>query len=144
MPDDKLGWRPHEKSMTFEGLATHLANMPRWAIMTIHDENFDIAPPGGEPVREEPVGSVAKALAMFDQNVAHARAAIAGADDASLLAPWSLLSGGQPLFTMPRIAVLRGMIMNHLIHHRGQFTVYLRMNGVPVPALYGPSADESM
>jgi uncharacterized damage-inducible protein DinB len=143
IPADKLDWRPHERSMTFEGLATHLANMPRWAVMTVHEDKFDIAPEGEDPTREEPVGSVEKALGMFDRNVAAARAAIAGSDDERLRAPWSLLSGGTTLFTMPRIAVLRGMIMNHLIHHRGQLTVYLRLNDVPVPALYGPSADEA-
>jgi len=142
IPADKLAWKPHEKSMAFEGLATHLANMPRWTTFIVEQDSFDIAPDGGEPVREQPVESVQAALAMFDRNVAAARAALAGASDERLLAPWSLLAGGQPIFRMPRIGVVRSMILNHLIHHRAQLTVYLRLNDVPVPALYGPSADE--
>jgi uncharacterized damage-inducible protein DinB len=81
---------------------------------------------------------------MFDKNVAVARAAIGGASDAQWMTPWSLLQGGRTIFTMPRIAVLRSMVMNHTIHHRGQLAVYLRLNDVPVPALYGPSADEQV
>ena len=90
-----------------------------------------------------PMKTRADVLAFFDKGVAEARAALAGASDESLMKPWSLLSGGKTIFTMPRIAVLRSMIMNHMVHHRGQLTVYLRLNDLPVPALYGPSADES-
>ena len=79
---------------------------------------------------------------MFDKNVAAARAALASAGDEHLMKPWSLMRGGQTIFSMPRIAVIRGMIMNHMIHHRAQLGVYLRLNNIPVPALYGPSADE--
>ena len=80
---------------------------------------------------------------MFDKNVADARATLAGANDAEFFKPWSLLNAGQTIFTMPKIAVLRGFVMNHQIHHRGQLSVYLRLNDIPVPALYGPSADET-
>jgi uncharacterized damage-inducible protein DinB len=142
IPDEKLDWTPHAKSMSFRGLATHLSNMPRWATMTIQEESFDMAPEGGEPVTEEPVDSVADALAQLDENVAAARTALEGTSDEELLESWALLMGGQEVFKMPRIAVLRSMIMNHMIHHRGQLTVYLRLNDVPLPALYGPSADE--
>jgi uncharacterized damage-inducible protein DinB len=86
--------------------------------------------------------SRAEILAMFDQNAASARKAIAGASDGDLMKPWSLLSGGKAVFTLPRIAVLRSFILNHTIHHRGQLSVYLRLNDVPVPSIYGPSADE--
>ena len=79
---------------------------------------------------------------MFDQNVAAARAAVAASSDEHLLKPWSLLSGGRTIFTLPRIAVVRSMVMSHTIHHRAQLGVYLRLNDVPVPAVYGPSADE--
>jgi uncharacterized damage-inducible protein DinB len=79
---------------------------------------------------------------MFDKNVATVHAALGAATDAQLMVTWSLLGGGKPIFSMPRIAVLRSMVMNHMIHHRGQLTVYLRLNDIPVPALYGPSADE--
>ena len=142
IPEDKFDWKPHEKSMTFEGLTTHLANMPTWVVEVIKQDDFDVAPVDGEPVRQEPVGSVKGALEIFDKNVALARAAMAGASNECLVAPWTLFSGGQTIFKMARMTVLRGMILNHTIHHRGQLSVYLRLNDVPVPALYGPSADE--
>ena len=143
IPAGKLDWRPHEKSMTFQGLATHISNLPSWTSLMIRDDSFDIAPVGQDPPKAEPVTSVEKALEIFDRNVAAARAAIEGASDEWMFQPWSLLKGGETVFTMPRVAVLRSMVMNHLIHHRAQLAVYLRLNDIPVPALYGPSADES-
>ncbi|HQR35317.1 MAG TPA: DinB family protein [Blastocatellia bacterium] len=143
IPADKFEFRPHEKSFKMIALATHIANMLGWGRDTIKTDSFDVAPVGGEPYKEDPAASVAELLGKFDKNLAGFREALAGASDADLMANWSLLSGGQTLFTMPRIACLRGMILNHLIHHRAQLTVYLRMCDVPVPALYGPSADES-
>lgn len=142
VPEDKFAWRPHEKSSTMADLATHVANVPNWATMTIQTEHLDIAPPGEEPYREPAAQSREELLAKFDAGVAAARAALGGASDEHLLAPWSLLAGGKTFFTMPRAAVLRSFVMNHMIHHRAQLTVYLRLNDVPVPALYGPSADE--
>jgi uncharacterized damage-inducible protein DinB len=141
IPNDKLDWKPHEKSMAFAGLATHIANMMHWAVVTIEQPSFDMAP-GGEQVREEAVTSVEHALEMFDRNTAAARAALAGASDEHLLETWSLLANGYPVLSMPRIAVLRVMIMNHMIHHRAQLGMYLRLNDLPVPSIYGPSADE--
>ncbi|MFN7930439.1 MAG: DinB family protein [Blastocatellia bacterium] len=142
VPDDKLNWRPHEKSMTMAGLATHIANMLNWATVTLTQDNFDFQPEGSEPYREESITSRAELLAKFDQGATATRAALAASSDEAMMANWSLLKGGVALFTMPRVAVLRGMIFNHIIHHRAQLCVYLRMNDVPVPALYGPSADE--
>jgi len=142
IPGDKLEWRPHEKSMTLEGLATHLSNLPSWTVMSIKEDSFDVAPKDGEPFRVEPITSVQDALQAFDKNVAEARAAIAGASDQELMAPWSLKAGGDVVFTMPTVAVLRSFVMNHMIHHRAQLGMYLRMNDLPVPAMYGPSADE--
>jgi uncharacterized damage-inducible protein DinB len=143
VPDDKLGWRPHQKSMTMGGLATHIANLLTWTGRSINESSFDMNPAGGPPPRMEEAGSREEILAMFDQNVANARAAIVGATDDHLLSPWSLLSSGNVILTMPRVAVLRSFIMNHSIHHRAQLGVYLRMNDVPVPSIYGPSADEN-
>ncbi len=142
IPADKFEWRPHEKSFTMIALASHIANMCGWGGMTIKESSFDFAPVGGEPYKEEPATSVADLLEKFDKNSAEFRAALAGASDADLMAEWSLLKGGATVFSMPRIACLRGMIFNHIVHHRAQLGVYLRMNDVPVPALYGPSADE--
>lgn len=142
IPEDKFDWKPHEKSMTMRGLATHLSNLVSWAVHTIDKDELDAAP-GGQPLRAKSVESVQEALETFDKNVAAARAAISGASDEHLMKPWTLLAGGKTIFTQPRAGVLRGMIMNHTIHHRAQLAVYLRLNDVPVPALYGPSADES-
>lgn len=143
VPEDKFGWKPHAKSMTLGRLATHVAEMASWATTALETESLDFAPPGQPPYQPQIAASRAALLEMFDKNVAAAQAAITAASDAQWMVNWTLLAGGQKLFSMPRIAVLRGMVMNHIIHHRGQLTVYLRLNDVPVPALYGPSADES-
>ena len=142
IPEDKLSWKPHAKSPTMGWLGTHLANLPSWAVMGIQQDSLDLAP-GGVPVGPAPpAGSRTEILDTFDKNVAAARAAISGASDQHLLQPWSLLSAGKTIFSMPRLAVLRSFVMNHMIHHRAQLGVYLRLNDVPVPAIYGPSADE--
>ncbi|MDP9264123.1 MAG: DinB family protein [Acidobacteriota bacterium] len=142
VPEEKFAWKPHEKSMTMGGLATHLANIPSWAGMAIDTDSLDLAP-GGVPMAPVPeVKSRKELLETFDKNVTAARKAIAGAADAHLLKPWTLLHNGKQVLTMPRIAVLRGFVMNHAIHHRAQLGVYLRLNNVPVPSIYGPSADE--
>lgn len=142
VPEDRLGWKPHEKSMAMGRLAVHLAEIPGWVVPTIDQDSLDVAPPGGPPYQSPKGNSRREILAIFDKNVAAARAAIAGAMDAHLKKSWSLLSGGKTAFTLPRIGVLRSFIMNHSIHHRAQLGVYLRLNNVPVPAIYGPSADE--
>lgn len=142
VPDDRLDWAPHSRSTKMAGLATHVANLPVWVGMTIGQDRFDMAPPGQEPPRAAQVASAREAVETFDRNVAAARAALEAADDATLTGPWTLLRGGETVLTMPRVAVLRSFVLNHLIHHRAQLTVYLRLNDVPVPALYGPSADE--
>lgn len=142
VPVDKFDWRPHPKSGTMGWLATHVANLPSWVVMTLEKDSLDLAPAGQPPQRTKPAESREQLLSKFEENVAAARKAIEAANDELMRKPWSLLSGGQTIFTMPKAAVLRGVVMNHLIHHRGQLTVYLRLNDVPVPALYGPSADE--
>jgi uncharacterized damage-inducible protein DinB len=142
VPDDKLGWKPHEKSMTLGRLAGHLAELPGWAANTLEHDSLDIAPPGGPTYQAVTAKSRQETLDLFDKHVSTARAAIAGASDDQLMKPWSLLKGGEKLMTMPKIAVLRGFVMNHTIHHRAQLGVYLRLNNIPVPSIYGPSADE--
>jgi len=142
MPDEKFDWKPHEKSGTMGWLANHLANLPSWTVYTINQDSLDLAPTDGESIKWEGKGSRQELLDYFDKNVGAARAAIAEASDEAFLKPWSLLKGGVTLMTLPKIAVMRGFVMNHIIHHRGQFTVYLRLNDVPVPPIYGPSADE--
>ena len=142
-PDDKWNWKPHEKSGTLGWLAAHVATLPEWTTMTLRTEQFDYAPVGGSTYQPPKISNRKELLAAFDKRCAEARAAIASASDQELTKDWSLLAGGKNVFTMPRVAVLRTMIMNHLIHHRAQLGVYYRLLGVPVPGLYGPSADEA-
>jgi uncharacterized damage-inducible protein DinB len=142
VPTDKFKYKPHEKSFDMGSLAVHIATMFSWGATTLKEDSFDVAPEGREPYRDPIATDTAALVASFDKNAADFRAALAAADNDSLMKPWSLLAGGKPIFTMPRVAVIRGMIFNHIIHHRGQLTVYLRMNDIPLPAIYGPSADE--
>lgn len=142
IPDDKWDYKPHEKSGTLGWLATHVATIPEWTTMTLQTESFDYAPVDGQPYTPPAISNRSQILAAFDKGVKEARSALASASDADFLKSWSLQAGGQNIFTLPRIACIRSMIMNHLIHHRAQLTVYFRMVGVPVPGLYGPSADE--
>jgi uncharacterized damage-inducible protein DinB len=143
VPDDKFGWKPHEKSGTLGWMATHVATIPNWAKITMEQDSLDIAPAAGGSDSVPPRPSNRKDLLdIFDKNRAEARAALAAGDDAAYAQPWALLMGGKQLFSEPRSAVLRRMVLNHIIHHRGQLTMYLRLLNVPVPALYGPSADE--
>lgn len=144
VPEDRFDWAPHEKSMKLGRLTSHLATLPTWAAETLNNDELDLAPPGQTPQPSPSYDTRQKALDAFDKNVADARAAIASATDERMMGPWSLLMGGQKLFTLPRAAVLRSFVMNHNIHHRAQLGVYLRMNDVPVPQTFGPTADERM
>jgi uncharacterized damage-inducible protein DinB len=141
-PDDKWNWKPHEKSGTVGWLSSHIATMPGWTAVTLNTEQLDYAPVDGPAYEPPKIENRKELLAEFDKNVAEARAAIASASDAEMMKPWTLLAGGKTVFTLPRVACLRTMIFNHVIHHRAQLTVYYRLLGIPVPALYGPSADE--
>jgi uncharacterized damage-inducible protein DinB len=142
VPAAKFSWKPHPKSSEFGALAAHIANMADWAGLTLQTDSFDYAPPGAPPYETPKFSSTEALLAAFDKSVAEARSALAAADDSKLLAPWTLMAGGKTMMTMPRVAVIRSFVMNHTIHHRAQLGVYLRLNDIPVPGLYGPSADE--
>ncbi|MCL6480784.1 MAG: DinB family protein [Firmicutes bacterium] len=142
VPEGRFDWRPHPKSPTMGWLAGHVAQLPFWAVITIQQDRLDLAPPGAPSYPAPEPGSRKELLETFDKNVAAARAAIASASDDHLHQNWTLLKGGQELMTLPRAAVLRSFVLNHLIHHRAQLGVYLRLNDVPVPSIYGPSADE--
>ncbi len=142
VPDDKWGWKPHEKSGTVGWLAAHIANLAGWTTVTLQTEQLDYAPVDGPTFQLPKIENRQDALAIFDKNLTEARAALAGASDADMMKGWTLFAGGKTIFTMPRVACVRGMILNHMIHHRAQLTVYFRLLNIPVPALYGPSADE--
>ena len=142
VPEEKFSWKPHEKSMTLGELSTHLGNIPSWTAQTFARDQLDVAPPGAPPFREQEAKSTAELLERFDKNVADARAALEAATDENWQGKWTLLVTEKPIFTLPRTAVMRGFVMNHLIHHRAQLGVYLRLLDIPVPSIYGPSADE--
>ena len=138
LPEDRLDWKPHVKSFSLGALATHVATLPTWGAETLNKSELDLA--GGQPAAALP--SKTELMAAFDKNVAATRLALAGKTDAELLAMWTLKRGGKTIFSMPKTAVLRSFVFSHLIHHRGQLSVYLRLLDVPVPSIYGPSADE--
>jgi len=141
-PERDAAWKPHPRSFSLGDLTVHIANMIGWVAPTLEDTEFNLNPPGGTPWVPPTWQSSATMLGAFDANVAEARAAIEATSDADFMVPWSLKSGDQTLMTLPRIAVLRTFVLSHVIHHRGQLSVYLRLRDVPVPSIYGQSADE--
>jgi uncharacterized damage-inducible protein DinB len=144
VPEDKPDYKPHEKSMSMSRLAGHLAELPGFVTMALQNDSFNIRPAGGGPARQPLVMSSRKQLLEdFDKNVAGMRDTLSKASDESLMKSWSLMAGDKTILTMPRAAVVRSFCLSHIIHHRAQLGVYLRMNNVPVPSVYGPSADEN-
>jgi uncharacterized damage-inducible protein DinB len=143
VPDDKLEWSPHEKSMTLGRLAAHLAELPMWTAVSLDQDEFDVNPPDGDQQWESPKPTTAaEILELFDKNSADAREKIASTGDATFFEDWTLKSGGETLFAIPKVGVVRSFVLNHGIHHRGQLTVFLRLLDVSVPQTYGPTADE--
>jgi uncharacterized damage-inducible protein DinB len=140
VPEGKNDWAPHPKSMTLGKLATHVATLPRWTGF-LKEDGFDagLNSVGTPP----PPPTTAGLVALFDKNVADAKTDLNGLDDARAMGLWTLSMKGKPVFSMPRLAVVRMLILNHTVHHRGQLSVYLRLLDVPVPGMYGPSADEN-
>jgi len=142
VPDAHFEFRPHPTCVTLGRLAEHLCDLAHWAAITMNESSFAMT-------TDRPAGYVRPAtrdavLALFDANLKNGRAAVAGKTDAEFAAPWKLTSGGKEVFTMPKAAVMRNFVLNHMIHHRGQMLVYLRMLGVSIPSIYGPSGDEKM
>jgi uncharacterized damage-inducible protein DinB len=142
VPEQHFAWKPHERSMTLGQLASHLANLPFWAGPILTAESFDLADMPEDTRPRMPVSREAL-VQEFDGKVTATRRLIANAADGDMAARWTLTRGGVEMFSMPRIAALRSFVMNHSIHHRGQLSVYLRLQNVPLPAIYGPSADEA-
>jgi uncharacterized damage-inducible protein DinB len=142
VPNDKLGWRPHEKSFTLARLAGHVAEMPDWVVRAIMRDTVRLSSEKGKSeFTAYFAGSREEALARFDELSEQARDLIAGVSEESLAQMWTLTYDGKTVFSRPRGEILRVMFMNHLIHHRGQLSVYLRLLDVPIPGTYGPSAD---
>ena len=139
LPDDKFDWKPHEKSLTLGRLASHVADLPSWVAFTVEQDVLDMGsspPPFAAKNAEELV-------ARFDDQMASARKVLQNASDDALLKNWQMKMGDQVLIDAPKADVLRRWVLNHIVHHRAQLSVYLRLNDVPVPAIYGASADES-
>jgi len=141
VPDGKHDWKPHDRSMIFGYLADMVANIPNWVAMIVNQDELDVAPPGGSQQKREPNTSGPALLAGLEKSMGAARDALKKTDDAHLETSWRLLAGGRPVMQMSRHLMIRDTI-NHWVHHRGQMTVYLRLMGAKVPALYGPSADD--
>ena len=139
VPDDKFDYQPHPKSMTLGRLATHVAELPSWTVFTLDREVLELGP----DFKPALATSRAELLKLFDKSVAEAREKIVAATDEEWGKIWTFKYGGQTILSMPRSAVMRSSIMNHLIHHRAQLGVFLRLNDVAFPGMYGPSADEA-
>ena len=140
VPEPAFAWRPHELSFTMQALACHLARVPHWGTSILRRDSHDLATPATP--RELPA-SLAAILELFDRHVAEVRRVLLDTSDGELLAPWALKRGQDTLMSMPRVAAIRRFLLYHVVHHRGQLTVYLRLQNVPLPPIYGPSADET-
>jgi uncharacterized damage-inducible protein DinB len=141
VPEASGAWKPHPKSTSLGDLASHMVSLSGWASAILTLPELDLSPPDGSGFSNPTFATNAALLQQFDENVRGARASIAATSDEDMMVDWSLKYAGNTLFSMPRIAVLRSFMMNHVIHHRGQLSVYLRLNEVPLPSIYGPTAD---
>lgn len=140
VPDEAFEWRPHERSYSMGGLATHLAVLPRWGKSILDHDHYELS----ENRQRASHATRAEVIAAFDANLADVRRRLIDQSDSQLAAPWAIRRKGRVLMSLPRAAAFRRFLLQHLVHHRGQLTVYLRMHDVPLPPLYGPSADEPM
>lgn len=141
VPEEKFSWKPHEKSMALGYLASHLADIPNWVTATVETDELDFAASDYKPVNAI---SKAELLKMFDDSMAKAVECLKKASDETLSGNWKMRSGDTVYFDLPKLIVLRNFVLSHSIHHRGQLSVYLRLNDIPLPSVYGPTADEAM
>ena len=139
VPADKLSWKPHTKSMSLGQLALHVAQTPG-NVASMAAQNPAAAP---ESFEQAAASSVAEVMSALDESVGRAQEIVQGFDDAAMMETWSIAAGGKTLMSVPRVGWLRAVMLNHWYHHRGQLSVYLRLLDVPVPSIYGPSADEN-
>ena len=142
VPDGQFDWKPHPTSRTLGELAEHLTDMPLWATRTM--DHAELEASTQRPPDYQPPTTRAALLAQFDAGYKSSRPRLVNKTDAEFAAPWTLKNGGKEVFTAPKAMVMRNFVLNHMIHHRAQLTVYFRMLGVAVPSIYGPSADEQM
>jgi uncharacterized damage-inducible protein DinB len=141
VPGQDATWRPHPKSYTLGDLAAHIARLPLWGRYVATQRELDLGAPENASLARAGFTTTPELVERFDQNVREAREALAATPDAAMKEQWTLKNAGKVIFSMSRAGVLRGFVLSHLIHHRGQLTVYLRMREVPLPSIYGPTAD---
>jgi uncharacterized damage-inducible protein DinB len=142
LPEAALGWRPHEKSFDLGGLAQHLAQIPHWGCAILDRDSYELI--HDRPERAAGQATCTEVLETFDRHVAEVRRGLLQRSDAELLAPWSLTRAGRVVMSMPKLSAFRSFLLHHTIHHRGQMTVYLRLQNVPIPPIYGQTADENV
>jgi uncharacterized damage-inducible protein DinB len=141
VPAADAAWKPHPKSSSLGDLAAHIATLPLWGKLVLLQPELDLGSPANATIARTPFSTVAALLDRFDQHVREARAALASMSDADMKVTWALKNRGTTVLSLPRAAVVRGFVLSHMIHHRGQLSVYLRLRDVPLPSLYGPTAD---
>jgi uncharacterized damage-inducible protein DinB len=141
VPGTDAAWKPHPKSYSLGDLAAHISRLPLWSKYVLQQPELDLGLPANASIAREPFTTVPELLDRFDRHVREARAALVPMSDAAMGEIWTLKNRGTTIFSMPRAAVMRGFVLSHIIHHRGQLTVYLRLRDVPLPSLYGPTAD---
>lgn len=142
VPEGRADWKPHPKSMPLGYLTNLVATMPSWIVRMVNEDKWDLNPPGATPYQQPALSTRSEWLAAHDKGVADAYQALANASEEHLLTPWPFMIGGNVVSEHPRHIMIRDGVLSHLAHHCGQLTVYLRLNSEPVPAIYGPSADE--
>lgn len=142
VPEQKMDWRPHEKSMTLSRLSGHIAEIPDWSRSVLADDVFDVERADEKGYVAQQPTTRAELLEIFDRSVANFRAAAEGVDDARMGKRWKMVKGDHTVLDMPRTVAVRSFILNHMIHHRGQLAVFLRLLDVPLPQIYGPTADD--
>jgi uncharacterized damage-inducible protein DinB len=142
VPLDQSSWKPHAKSMTLGQLVAHIVDIPAWVGSIVNSSSFDMAAGGSQTPPS--YASTAELLAAFDKSASLARGAIDSKSDAEMMSAWSFVNGSKVMATMPKLGVFRSVLLNHLIHHRGQCSVYVRMKDAKVPSIYGPSADDPL
>lgn len=140
VPEKSFDWKPHDKSMTLGRLAYHICENPQWVSVTVDKDEIDFAANDYVPKEAK---TTAELLKVFDDSLAEAVECLKNASDEKLMGNWTMRNGETVYFTMPKTAVLRSFVLNHIVHHRGQLSVYLRMLDVPLPQIYGPTADET-
>ena len=141
VPDDAAAWKPHPKSMSMGELASHIAAMPNWLGLIVQRDEVDFAGPAGKELATPKFESTSALVGMFDRNIKSGRSALIAASDEDMRKPWALRNGAHQIISMPRVGVVSGFVLSHMIHHRGQLSVYLRLQDVPLPPIYGPTAD---